>query len=187
MRWCLITKVVAAMSSHSVRLDKFLADAGVASRSMSAGLVRSGRVRVDGTVVRAAARKISPSSSRVELDGNGITELPVLLAYNKPLDVVSTMRDNHGRADLSRVVPASWRGKFHPVGRLDADTTGLLLFSSRGDLTQRLLHPKHAVEKEYVADCEDARGCCEEDAVPTPRRCWRSNDAGMVSCDYGSS
>jgi pseudouridine synthase len=75
----------------------------------------------------------------------------LVAAYHKPLGVVSSMRDDHGRPDLSAVLPQPWQKLLHPVGRLDADTTGLLLFCRDGDLTHRLLHPKYVVEREYVA------------------------------------
>lgn len=140
-----------------VRLDKFLADVGAAkSRAASSALIRAGRVHVDGRVERVAKTKVQ-SSSTVCVDGRAVIETPVplLLRYHKPLGVHCTMRDDRSRSDLASVVaslPRTWR--VHPVGRLDHDTTGLLLFSSRGDLTQKLLHPRHGIEKEYVADCE---------------------------------
>lgn len=142
-----------------VRLDKFLADAGAAkSRAASSALIRAGRVRVDGRVERVAKTKVQTSST-ICVDGRAVAETPVplLLRYHKPLGVHCTMRDDRSRSDLASVVaslPRTWR--VHPVGRLDHDTTGLLLFSSRGDLTQKLLHPRHGIEKEYVADCETA-------------------------------
>ena len=94
----------------------------------------------------------------VTIDGEHIEaeQIPLLMVYNKPLGTQSTMRDNKGRQDLSAVLfetPVPWQKVFHPVGRLDADTSGLLLFSSRGDLTHRLLHPKRKVEKEYSLVC----------------------------------
>lgn len=141
----------------SVRLDKYLNDAGFSeSRSCAAAMIRSGRVRIDGSVVRSGKIKVDTLKSLVEVDGRRVVEpsIPLMMAYHKPLGVHSTLRDDHGRPDLSTVLdsmPMHWRRLLHPVGRLDSDTTGLLLFSSRGDLTHRLLHPRHAVEKEYTA------------------------------------
>lgn len=144
-------------TSSSVRLDKFLNDAGYsASRSCATAMIRSGRVRIDGCVARSGKIKVDTVKSLVEVDGRLVVEprIPLMLAYHKPLGVHSTLRDDHGRPDLSNVLdtmPVHWRRVLHPVGRLDSDTTGLLLFSSSGDLTHRLLHPRHAVEKEYTA------------------------------------
>mmetsp|Transcript_21465 Transcript_21465/g.69091 ORF Transcript_21465/g.69091 Transcript_21465/m.69091 type:complete len:270 (-) Transcript_21465:8-817(-) len=141
-----------------VRLDRYLVQTGSAgSRTASAALVKSGRVQVDGKVVRSGKAKVFDASV-VEVDGDVVSAfVPLLCAYHKPLDVHSTTRDHRGRADLSTALaeaPPTWRRALHPVGRLDADTTGLLLWSSKGDLTHRLLHPRRRVEKEYVAHCD---------------------------------
>ena len=150
--WWPVLLVVRKASSLSttVRLDKFLVETGcVGSRKASAALVRSGRVEVDGVVVKIGKSHIEKASV-VQVDGEVVvSDLPLLCLYHKPLGVHSTMNDVRGRPDLSTASP--W--KMHPVGRLDQDTSGLLLFSSRGDLTHRLLHPKRRVEKEYLADC----------------------------------
>ena len=90
------------------------------------------------------------------VDGFDYPPPPLLAAYHKPLGVVSSMKDDKGRPDLASVLPQPWQKALHPVGRLDADTTGLLLFCRDGDLTHRLLHPKYVVEREYVATVEGA-------------------------------
>lgn len=154
---------VQGLSTTHVRLDKFLNDMGVAmSRSDASSLIRGGRVKVDGVVVRKGKVKIEAGHSVVSVDDSVLQdpEIPLLLAYHKPLGTHSTMRDDQGREDLSSALsntPPSWRRLMHPVGRLDADTTGLMLWSSDGTLTHRLLHPKRAVEKEYVAECENLK------------------------------
>ena len=88
------------------------------------------------------------------IDDTLIKPLPLLLAFHKPLNVHSTIGDPMGRANLEDVLPPRYSKMFHPVGRLDADTTGLLLFSADGQLTQRLLHPNSNVQREYVAKVE---------------------------------
>jgi 23S rRNA pseudouridine2605 synthase len=140
----------------SVRLDKLLAHATGLSRKDVSRALRKGRVLVNGAPARDSAAKIGlGGETAVTLDGERL-ELrppPLLVAYHKPLGVHSTMSDNLGRADLSSALelPALWRSELHPVGRLDADTTGLLLFCSDGTLTQRLLHPRYGTAKEYIA------------------------------------
>ena len=151
---CATTTARALSTSSSVRLDKFLNDASVAaSRAACSKLVKQGRVAVDGVVAKRAAAKV-PADARVTVDDVLVEPLPLLWAYHKPVGVHSTLSDDRGRPDLSPVAPR----KAHPVGRLDADTSGLLLFSSDGALTHKLLSPRAAVEKEYVATCEVADG-----------------------------
>ena len=151
---CATTTARALSTSSSVRLDKFLNDASVAaSRAACSKLVKQGRVAVDGVVAKRAAAKV-PADARVTVDDVLVEPLPLLWAYHKPVGVHSTLSDDRGRPDLSVVAPR----KAHPVGRLDADTSGLLLFSSDGALTHKLLSPRAAVEKEYVATCEVADG-----------------------------
>lgn len=148
--------------SGLVRLDKYLNDAGAAaSRAACGKLIKQGRVRVDGEKVAKVGGKIS-SASTVTVDGAAVEVAPLLWAYHKPVGVQSTVRDERGRPDLSGVVPP----RAHPVGRLDADTSGLLLFSSDGGLTHKLLSPRHGVEKEYVAECDISQGSDELRADP---------------------
>ena len=158
---CATTTARALSTSSSVRLDKFLNDASVAaSRAACSKLVKQGRVAVDGVVAKRAAAKV-PADARVTVDDVLVEPLPLLWAYHKPVGVHSTLSDDRGRPDLSVVAPR----KAHPVGRLDADTSGLLLFSSDGALTHKLLSPRAAVEKEYVATCEVADGAGADAAL----------------------
>jgi len=139
-----------------VRLDKLLAERGAGSRKDVDRMIRKGLVELDGELVGKSGAKLKvPWSSAPIVDGFDYPPPPLLAAYHKPLGVVSTMRDDRNRPDLSSVLPLSWQKLLHPVGRLDADTTGLLLFSRDGDLTHRLLHPKFVVEREYVAEVEN--------------------------------
>jgi 23S rRNA pseudouridine2605 synthase len=133
-----------------MRLGKFLATAGVASRRASEELIRQGRVAVDGQIVTDPARDVGPDAG-VRMDGKPV-EAPserVVYMVNKPAGVVSTARDTHGRRTIVSLVPANTR--LYPVGRLDADTTGLILLTNDGDLAHRLTHPSFEVPKTYRA------------------------------------
>jgi len=116
-------------------------------------LCRRGRVMVGEELERNSSRKVDPATP-IYVDGELIEEVPLFLMYHKPAGVHSTMKDNLGRPDLSGVLPEAWMGELHPVGRLDAETTGLLMFCADGKYTQRLLHPRRAIEREYVAQVE---------------------------------
>jgi 23S rRNA pseudouridine2605 synthase len=134
-----------------MRLAKFLANSGVASRRAADGLIRAGRVTVAGAVVTDPARDVD-SSSGVAFDGKPVeteTQELVVYAVNKPAGVVSTASDPQGRPTVVGLVPSSHR--LYPVGRLDADTTGLILLTNDGDLAHRLTHPSFEVDKTYRA------------------------------------
>jgi 23S rRNA pseudouridine2605 synthase len=132
-----------------MRLAKYLAHAGIASRRAAEQLVFDGRVRVDGAVVTDPARDVD-ESRRVEVDGRAVatSERPRLVyALHKPAGVVSTARDTHGRPTVVGLVPSSER--LYPVGRLDAETTGLILLTNDGELANLLTHPRYGVQKTY--------------------------------------
>jgi 23S rRNA pseudouridine2605 synthase len=133
-----------------MRLAKFLAHAGVASRRAAAEIVRAGRVRVNGALERDPAREID--GERVELDGNPVAgpQERVVYALNKPAGVVSTARDGHGRRTVVQLIPDETR-RLYPVGRLDAQTTGLILLTNDGELANLLTHPRYEVRKTYRA------------------------------------
>jgi 23S rRNA pseudouridine2605 synthase len=135
-----------------VRLQKLLAAAGVGSRRACEALIAAGRVEVDGQVVTELGVRIDPARHVVHVDGVRIQldESRVYLAFNKPLGVVSTMNDELGRVSLADYVGNRHERLFH-VGRLDADTEGLLLLTNDGDLAHRLQHPAYGVAKTYVA------------------------------------
>lgn len=95
-----------------------------------------------------------PASAVVLVHDEPVAPLPILVAYHKPFGVHSTIGDPMGRPNLEDALPPRLQKSFHPVGRLDADTTGLLLFSGDGQLTQRLLHPSGGVQRQYVATVE---------------------------------
>jgi 23S rRNA pseudouridine2605 synthase len=132
-----------------MRLAKFLAHAGVASRRAAERLVAAGRVTVGGEVVSDPARDVDESSG-VALDGKAVAPEPrEVHVLNKPEGVVSTARDTHGRPTVVDLVPSDRR--LYPVGRLDADTTGLILLTNDGELAERLTHPRYEVERVYRA------------------------------------
>jgi pseudouridine synthase len=142
------------------RLQKVMADAGVASRRDCELAIRAGRVRVNGRRVTALPCLVLPGRDLIELDGvvidtrqrTAIRERPRLyLMLNKPRGVISTASDPGGRPNVVAMVqPAlSSSQRVYPVGRLDADSTGLVLLTNDGELTHRLAHPRHGVAKEY--------------------------------------
>ncbi|HEU4974292.1 MAG TPA: pseudouridine synthase [Baekduia sp.] len=137
-----------------MRLAKFLAHAGVASRRAAEEIVRAGRVTVAGRVVTDPARDVD-GSEPVCVDGSAVAapEQRAVWAVHKPAGVVSTARDTHGRPTVVELVDAGG-ARLYPVGRLDADTTGLLLLTDDGDLANRLTHPRYEVPKVYVAEVE---------------------------------
>lgn len=134
-----------------MRLAKYLAHAGVASRRASEELVRAGRVRVGDELVTDPARDVDEASG-VSVDGIAAAPARDLVVYaiNKPIGVVSTARDTHGRPTVVELVPPG-AGRLYPVGRLDADSTGLLLLTNDGALAHRLTHPRFGVAKTYRA------------------------------------
>ena len=139
-----------------MRLAKLLAHAGVASRRAAEGLIAAGRVTVEGEVVTDPARAVDEGAA-VAVDGEPVrAERRVVYAVNKPRGVVSTARDTHGRPTVVELVPGEAR-RLYPVGRLDADTTGLLLLTNDGELANLLTHPRYEVEKAYRARVEPAR------------------------------
>jgi 23S rRNA pseudouridine2605 synthase len=132
-----------------MRLVKFLAHAGVASRRAADGILAAGRVTVDGETVTNPAMDVDESNV-VEVDGRRVEPEPLEVhALNKPAGVVSTARDTHGRPTVVQLVRS--RRRLYPVGRLDADTTGLILLTNDGELAERLTHPRYGVKKVYRA------------------------------------
>jgi len=144
---------VTADGEGGIRLQKVLAQLGFGSRRVCDDLIADGRVTVDG-VVALLGRRVDPETARVEVDGMPVSVRPGLVYYlvNKPPGVVTTADDPQGRPVVVDLVPAEPR--VWPVGRLDADTEGLLVLTNDGELTQRLTHPSFGVDKEYLAHVE---------------------------------
>ena len=133
------------------RLQKVLARAGFGARRVCENLIWDGLVTVNGEVA-ALGRRVDPEHDRIEVDGVPIGVRPGLVHYllNKPRGVVTTASDPQGRQTVVQLVPDDPR--VFPVGRLDADTEGLLLLTNDGDLAHRLTHPSFGIEKEYIAE-----------------------------------
>lgn len=132
-----------------MRLARYLAHSGAASRRTAEKLIAAGRVTVRGDVVRDPALDVNEASG-VALDGRPLAPEPrEVYALNKPAGVVSTAKDTHGRRTVTELVPSQRR--LYPVGRLDADSTGLILLTNDGDLANALTHPSFEVEKTYRA------------------------------------
>lgn len=130
-----------------MRLARFLAHSGVASRRTSEDLIRAGRVTVDGSVVTDPAHDVGGGED-VRFDGRSLDpEIREVWLVNKPLDVVSTAREPGNRRAVTELVKSSAR--LYPVGRLDADSTGLILLTNDGDLANLLTHPRYEVPKTY--------------------------------------
>jgi 23S rRNA pseudouridine2605 synthase len=141
--------------SEPVRLQKVLSQAGIASRRVAEQMIAEGRVEVDGHVVTELGTRVDPQVSVVRVDGARVMldDTLVHLALNKPRGMHSTMSDDRGRPCIGDLIAHRVRGnkKLFHVGRLDADTEGLILLTNDGELAHRLTHPSYAVPKTYVA------------------------------------
>lgn len=138
-----------------VRLQKLLSQAGIASRRVAEKMILDGRVEVDDRIVTELGTRVDPSVSVIRVDGVRISidDTLVHLAINKPIGMHSTMSDDRGRPCVGDLVEHRVRGnkKLFHVGRLDADTEGLLLLTNDGELAHRLMHPSYEVPKSYIA------------------------------------
>ena len=133
-----------------MRLNKYLAKCGVASRRESDSLIKSATTIVNGVLILDPAFNVE-ENDKVEFDGKIIkmNAIKVVLMLNKPKGIISTMKDTHGRKTVMEFI--SSKARVNPVGRLDQDSTGLILFTNDGDLHNYLTHPKHQIPKEYEA------------------------------------
>ena len=156
--------------TDGVRLQKVLAAAGLGSRRACEELIAAGRVAVDGRVVREQGLRVNPDTAAVMVDGSRVNVRAdlVYLALNKPRGVLSTMSDPEGRPSVGDYVAERSQRLFH-VGRLDADTEGLLLLTNDGELAHRLTHPSFEVSKTYLAEVPG----------PIPRTLGRRLRAGV--------
>jgi len=158
-------RAISSRGEIGVRLQKVLADRGVASRRRAEELIAAGRVRVDGEVVRTLGTKVDPSA-RIDVDGATTrTATPRYVALNKPKGIVSTARDERGRETVVDLVGAAER--LYPVGRLDADSEGLVLLTNDGEWAERVLHPRYGHEREYEVSVS---GDLSADALAQLRR-----------------
>jgi 23S rRNA pseudouridine2605 synthase len=137
-----------------MRLQKFLADAGLASRRAAEGMITAGRVAVNGETVARLGTRVDPASDRVTVDGKVIRALRRLyVALNKPRGYLCTKADPQGRRTVGQLLPKEW-SNLYPVGRLDRDTEGLLFLTNDGDFCLRLTHPRYGVRKTYLVEVE---------------------------------
>lgn len=140
---------------EGVRLQKVLSQAGIASRRVAERMIIDGRVEVDGRIVTELGTRVDPDTAQIRVDGTRVLmdDSMVYLAINKPKGMHSTMSDDRGRPCVGDLVEHRVRGTknlFH-VGRLDADTEGLLLLTNDGELAHRLMHPSYEIPKTYLA------------------------------------
>ncbi|GAA5204732.1 pseudouridine synthase [Microbacterium jejuense] len=147
-----MTSADSAESTEGVRLQKALANAGVASRRVAEQLIVEGRVRVNGRVVDELGSRIDPENDLVDVDGTAVQfdQSKRYVMLNKPTGVVSSMKDDRGRPDLRRFTK-DWDERLYNVGRLDAETSGLLVLTNDGELAHVLAHPSFGVTKVYIA------------------------------------
>ncbi len=163
-----------------IRLQKVLAAAGIGSRRACENLIAEGRVEVDGRRVTEQGMRVDPRTAVIRVDGERVPTAPdmLTLAFNKPKGVITTMSDDEGRPCVGDWVAGRNERLFH-IGRLDAETEGLLLLTNDGELANRLGHPKHGIEKTYVAT---VRG----QVFPAALRALRDGvelEDGPASCD----
>ena len=142
-----------------IRLQKLLAQSGVASRRKCEELMLDGQVEVDGEIVTRLGTKVDPRTAVIRVAGKRLPPVSphVYLVLNKPRGVVSTMSDPEGRRTLGDLVAARPERLFH-VGRLDTDTEGLILLTNDGDFAQRIAHPSYELDKTYVAEVDGRVG-----------------------------
>ena len=142
-------------NEEGVRLQKVLAAAGVGSRRACEELIDRGRVSVDGHKVKNQGMRVDPAKAIIHVDGLRINSIPnsVHIALNKPIGMLSTMSDPEGRANIGELVEDRGQRLFH-VGRLDAETEGLILLMNDGELAHRLTHPSYGVQKTYLAQVD---------------------------------
>jgi len=147
--------MVQSDEPQGVRLQKVLSQAGIASRRLAERMITDGRVEVDGQLVTELGTRVDPDVSEIRVDGARVIldDSLVYLALNKPLGMHSTMSDDRGRPCIGDLVEHRVRGnkKLFHVGRLDADTEGLILLTNDGELAHRLMHPSYEVPKTYLA------------------------------------
>ncbi|MEG2071511.1 MAG: pseudouridine synthase, partial [Bacteroidales bacterium] len=132
-----------------IRLNKYISNAGICSRRDADTLIETGAIRVNGEIVTELGHKVLPTDEVRYEDKILQREKPVYVLLNKPKDYITTTRDDRDRKDVMELVRGACKERIYPVGRLDKNTTGLLLFTNDGEMTKKLTHPQHGVRKIY--------------------------------------
>ncbi len=154
---------------ESVPLHKFLVEAGVGARRQAVTAVKLGRVTVNGKAATSYTMPVYPEFDEISCDGKPLKshhQAKIVLMLNKPAGLLTTTSDDRGRKTVLDILPPEYRGLgIYPVGRLDQDTTGLLLLTNDGNLTYRLTHPKFELGKEYLVHIEAMLSTHEKDQL----------------------
>jgi 23S rRNA pseudouridine2605 synthase len=164
-----------------VRLNRYLSQCGIASRRGAEQIILEGRVSINGHVIKELATQVQPDD-RVVVDGSPVrTELPLVIAMNKPKGYLCSRGDTHERMTIYDLLPAKFQ-TLHHVGRLDKESEGLLLLTNRGDLSHRLIHPSQGAEKEYEVTVDQPltaevmakliKGMMTEEGYARAERAW---------------
>ena len=149
-----VLKLKPKNDDGTIRLNKYLANAGVCSRREADKLIESGVVSINGKVVTQLGTKVSPDDN-VQFGGSTLRkEKPVYLLLNKPKDYITTTDDPDNRRTVMALIANACKERIYPVGRLDRATTGLLLFTNDGELAKKFMHPKHGVKKIYHVELD---------------------------------
>ena len=155
----------APSGNEEIRLNRFIANAGVCSRREADQLIASGKIQVNGKQVTELGYKVK-RSDRVEYRGKLLkSEKLQYVLLNKPTDFITTMSDPHNRHTVMRLVKSACEERIYPVGRLDRNTTGLLLFTNDGELAKKLTHPSHKIKKIYQVTLERPIATADFDAI----------------------
>ena len=138
--------------TEKVRLQKFLSECGIASRRKAEKLITAGKIRVNGQIAKVLGTKVDPINDKVQVKGQLVRPAPKgVILLHKPRGVVCTLSDPEGRATVADYLTKHYRSYF-PVGRLDVDSSGLIILTNDGDLADRLLHPRFRFERRYVCE-----------------------------------
>lgn len=143
-------------AGDAVRLNRYLSMCGIASRRKADELIANGEVSVNGAIVTELGTLVHPGKDRVFYSGREVAavDAPVYLVMNKPRDTITTSNDERGRTTVMDILHA--RKRVYPIGRLDRNTTGVLLFTNDGEFAHRLMHPKYQIPKAYLVTCSEA-------------------------------
>ncbi len=139
---------------EGVRINRFLSMCGITSRRKAEELVREGKVQVNRQTISDLATRVDPRRDRVFVNGEQVTDIHgfLYLVMNKPKDAITTLSDERGRTTVMSLLKT--RQRVYPIGRLDRNTTGVLLFTNDGEFANRLMHPKYEIPKSYQVTCD---------------------------------